>query len=267
MTATPPFPLEMAIDLNADLGEGAPGQGEQGDRSDEVLMRSITSANIACGVHAGSPSTMAAAMDAAKKFGVAVGAHPSYPDREHFGRRSVRLGPGTLRDVLLYQLGAFSALARVRGLVVTHVKPHGALYNDAAGDPALADVVAATVAGFDRSLIVVGLAGSRLTEAARRHGLRAADEAFCDRRYESDGTLRSRNLPDALILDPEEAARQAYRIVLEGRVQTAAGTDVALRAQTLCIHGDSPKACAIAAAVRARLEAAGVSLTHLEHLV
>jgi UPF0271 protein len=252
--------MTITIDLNADVGERPEALA---DGSEAALLRLVTSANIACGGHAGDAATMAATVRLARELGVAVGAHPGYPDRLHFGRAVLAMEPAALRESLRGQLRALRGAAAAAGVPVVHVKPHGALYNAAARDAALARLVAEAVAAFDPAQVLVGLAGSALLDAGRAAGLAVAGEAFVERRYEADGTLRDRRHADALIHDPVEAAAQAVRIVRDGVVLAIDGTPVPVAARTLCIHGDSPGAPAIAAAVRQALTGAGVVLAPL----
>ncbi|MFN8619223.1 MAG: 5-oxoprolinase subunit PxpA [Chloroflexota bacterium] len=247
----------LAIDLNADVGESY-GAWTMGD--DAALLPLVTSANVACGAHAGDPLVMARTVALARRLGVAVGAHPGYPDRDGFGRRDLPMTAEELRASLLVQLGALAAIARAGGVTLRHVKPHGALYNAAARDPGLAQLIADCVRHVSTDLVLVGLAGSALLEAGRAAGLPVAAEAFADRVYEADGSLRSRRHPDAVHHDPAAAAAQARDLVLDGRVQAHDGTWLAVRADTLCIHGDSPGAPAIATAVRGALAEAGVEV-------
>ncbi|MFL5274762.1 MAG: LamB/YcsF family protein [Anaeromyxobacteraceae bacterium] len=242
----------VTIDLNCDMGEGEP--------SDERVMPFVTSVNVACGFHAGDAATMRRTVRLARAHGLAVGAHPSYADREGFGRRALDLDPEQVRDEVVYQIGALWGICRAEGARLVHVKPHGALYNTAAGDPALALAVCDAVRLVDPSLVVVCLAGSRMVEQARRFGLACAEEAFADRAYTSAGTLVPRSQPGAVIHDPQAVAERALRIVTERRVTSIDGRPVSLSAQTLCIHGDTPGAERLAAAVRARLEAEGVAV-------
>lgn len=235
-----------AIDLNADLAEGA-GQ-------EAALMPLIASANIACGLHAGGPLEMKHALQLARQHGVAAGAHPGYADREGFGRRPLTLAPEAIEALMAYQLGALAALAAAEGVTLTHVKPHGALYNQAAVDGAVARAVVRAVAAFNRSLIVYGLAGSALVTAAAEAGLRVANEGFPDRGYNPDGTLMPRGQPGAVLADPAAVAANAVRLAAEGLL-TPAGR---VRVQTLCVHGDGPHAVAFAHAVRTALGAAGL---------
>ena len=246
------------MDLNADLGERPGAEAE-----DEALMRWITSANIACGGHAGDDQTMAIAVRAALVHGVRVGAHPGYPDRENFGRRVLPMTEFEIAETVERQVRALAEVAASFGAEVAQVKPHGALYNLAARDATVARAIAAGVAGWRRDVILVGLAGSAMMGAFREAGFRVAAEAFADRRYEADGSLRSRALPGAVIEEPEAAAEQALAVALAGRVRAVDGSAVEVAADTLCVHGDTPGALAIAAAVRERLERAGVRVSAL----
>jgi UPF0271 protein len=234
----------MTMDLNCDMGEI--GDAITGG-SQESLMPYLTSVNVACGGHAGDEFTMRATVEQARRHKLAIGAHPGYPDRANFGRIELDLPLDEVEKIVHCQVAALAAIAGE----LTHVKPHGALYNQAVGNQALAAAIAQGTARFSRSMVLVGLAGSRMLDVFRDAGFRVAAEAFADRRYESDGTLRSRQFDDALILDPRLAAAQAVRIALSGR------------ADTICIHGDTPGAPAIAAAVREALEQAGVNVKHL----
>jgi UPF0271 protein len=242
----------MHVDLNADLGEGAPDDAE--------LLTLVTSANIACGGHAGDARLMQATVRAALARGVAVGAHPSYVDREHFGRREMQLAPDDVRAEVLCQVGALNALVRAEGGRLHHVKPHGALYNQAARDPVLADAIASAVRAIDPGLALYGLSGGELLRAAERAGLRAVAEVFADRGYQADGSLVPRQQPGALIEDVDDAVARTLRMVREGVVQAVSGETVPLRAETICLHGDGPKALAFARALHAALREAGVQL-------
>ena len=251
----------MQIDINSDMGEsfGAYTLGQ-----DEALLASVSSANVACGFHGGDPRVMARTVALAKERGVAVGAHPGFPDLAGFGRRDLAISAEEARTDVLYQLGALAAFCRAAGTALRHVKPHGALYNRAATDDALARAIAEAVAAFDPRLILVGLPGSAHQRAAAAAGLPFAREAFADRAYRPDGTLAPRGRPGTLISDPEEVARRAVRVATEGRVRTIDGGDLALAADTICIHGDTPGAPELARAVRAVLERAGVAVRALE---
>jgi 5-oxoprolinase (ATP-hydrolysing) subunit A len=250
----------VRVDLNADVGESV-GPWPMGD--DVRLIPLVTSVNIACGAHAGDPLTIDRTVRAAVANGVAVGAHPGYPDLVGFGRRDLDMAPDDLEASLVYQIGAVAAFARDAGAPLRHVKPHGALYNLAARDPAVAATIARAVARVSGDLVLVGLAGSSMLTAASDAGLASAAEAFADRAYEADGTLRSRRLPGAMIESPELAAAQALAIVRDGRVESRDGVAVAVRADTICIHGDTPGAAEFAKAIRAALEDAGVTIAAL----
>jgi 5-oxoprolinase (ATP-hydrolysing) subunit A len=253
------FP-EAVIDLNADVGE-LPDALDDGREA--ALLALVTSANIACGAHAGDRRTMAGALALARRLGVAAGAHPGYPDRASFGRSSLGIGAAAIEASVLEQVKELAAPAAAAGVELRHVKPHGALYNDAAGREEIAAAIARGVARWSRSVVLVGLAGSRCLQVYRDLGFAAVGEAFADRAYEADGTLRSRALPWALHTDPEVAARQAVRLAVERRVTTFDGREIGVAAETICVHGDSPGAVARARAVRAALLAAGVGLAAL----
>jgi UPF0271 protein len=252
------------IDLNADVGESF-GAWRLGD--DAGLMPALSSANIACGWHAGDPATLRATVDLARRHGVAVGAHPGYPDLQGFGRRAMELSLSDIEDLVLYQLGAAFAFARAAGVELQHVKPHGALYNRAAVDAEVASAIARAVAAFDRTLILVGLAGSAAVEAGQRCGLQVAREAFADRGYEPDGTLRSRTLPGAVLTETAAVVRQAIEIATNGRVRSVTGEPVEVGADTICLHGDTPGAVAHARAVRRGLEQAGSAVRSLREVL
>jgi len=228
---------------------------------DAELLAIVTSANIACGFHAGDPSVMDRTVALAVRAGVAVGAHPGFPDLRGFGRRRVDADPAEVEGDVLYQVGALQGFARSHGARVVHVKAHGALYNQAAEEEALARAVARGIARAGTDLVMVGLATTQvMRRAADDAGIRFAAEAFADRRYERDGTLQSRKVAGSLITDPAAAADQAVRIARDGMVVAADGSQVRLRADTLCLHGDNPAAVANAAAVRQALERAGVEV-------
>lgn len=245
-------PAAFRIDLNCDLGEGAGHDAE--------LMPLITSANIACGGHAGDEATMRATIALARKHGAAVGAHPGFADRANFGRRELSVTPGEVFALITDQVGAFRRLTAEAGVPVRHVKPHGALYNQAARDARLAQAVAGAVRALDPALILFGLAGSELVKAGRAAGLRVAEEVFADRTYQAGGSLTSRNRPDAMIADEAAAARQVIRLVKEGVVRATDGTEARLTADTVCLHGDGPRAAAFARRLRAELAAAGIGV-------
>ncbi|MDR6971523.1 5-oxoprolinase subunit PxpA [Leifsonia shinshuensis] len=249
--------MTRPIDLNSDLGESF-GAWSMGD--DAALLRLVSSANVACGFHAGDASTMLATCREAAANGVTVGAHVSYRDLAGFGRRSMDVPPGELRDEVLYQLSALHGLARVAGTAVRYVKPHGALYNRIVRDDAQARAVVDAVLAFDPSLALLGLAGSAVEHAARDAGLRFVREAFVDRGYRADGTLVPRTEPGALLTDDAAIAARAVRMVEEGRVTAADGTDIPVEVDSLCVHGDTPGAVTMARAVRDALAGAGVAV-------
>jgi UPF0271 protein len=223
-------------------------------------MRSITSANVAAGFHAGDPTVLRETIRLAKAHGVAVGAHPGFPDLVGFGRRELSVTPQEAEDLVLYQIAAVAGLAATEGLKLQHVKPHGALFNMAARSSSLAAAIARAVASFDRSLVLFGLAGSELLSAGRAAGLRVAAEVFADRAYEADGSLVSRRKSGAVINDPDRVLRRAIQMVNEGTVEAIDGTLVRIEAATICMHSDTPDADRLAARLRAGLESAGVSV-------
>ncbi|HKQ26733.1 MAG TPA: 5-oxoprolinase subunit PxpA [Burkholderiales bacterium] len=243
------------LDLNCDMGEGF-GAWVMGE--DAALLDHVTSANIACGFHAGDPGTIHRTVKLAIEKGVAVGAHPSLPDLQGFGRRSIAVTPGEAYDMVLYQIGAVAGFARSAGGRLSHVKPHGALYNMAAKDSALARAIAMAVKDFDPRLLLFGLAGSELIRAGHETGLKVANEVFADRTYQSDGSLTPRSQPNALIHDVEVSIAQVSRMVSEGKVKSVRGADVEVTADTLCIHGDEPTAVEFARRIRRALADSGV---------
>lgn len=243
----------MRIDLNADLGEGA--------GHDDQLLQLVSSASIACGFHAGDPVSILASIHAARDYGVAVGAHPSFADRENFGRKEVDLPPGEVFAIVAYQLGAFRALATATGTRVNHVKAHGALYNMAVRDEKLAEAIARAVLTIDSSMLFFAPGGSIFERVAQLANLRVVREVFADRNYLADGSLVPRTRPDALLRDPEEAAKRVIRMLRERRVRSVDGTDVEVQPDTICLHGDTPGAVDFARTLRSRLEANGVIIS------
>jgi UPF0271 protein len=239
-----------SIDLNCDLGEGA--------GNDAGLMPLVTSANIACGGHAGDEATMRATVALAQKHGVAIGAHPGFPDREHFGRRELEMSPEEIWATVMIQIVALRAIAPLR-----HVKPHGALYNLAARDAIVAGVIADAVLAVDRELILFALAGSELVNAGRARGLRMAEEVFADRTYQSDGSLTPRSRPEAMIQDENTVVAQVLRMIREGKVRSTDGVDVPIKADTICLHGDGPNAVAFAQRLNVELRKAGIEIKAL----
>ena len=248
------------IDLNCDMGESF-GPWQMGN--DRAVLEHVSSANVACGFHAGDPRTMRATVEAAFAKGVAVGAHPGFPDLQGFGRRPMTLTRDEAYDSVLYQIGALAGFARAAGGRLSHVKAHGMLYNMAAKDATLAQAIAEAVRDFDRELVFFGLAGSELVRAAHKAGLRTAGEVFADRSYQDDGTLTPRSQPGAMIEDVEVSVAQVKRMVLEGVVRSVGGKDVPVKADTLCIHGDQPGAVAFARRIRDELAREGVEVKAL----
>ena len=245
----------MRVDLNCDMGESF-GRWELG--ADAEVMPHITSANIACGGHAGDPAIMRRTLKLATAHGVSCGAHPGFVDLAGFGRREIPVTPADAADLVLAQIGALHAIARSEGISLAHVKAHGALYNMAARTPALAEAIASAVAAFDRTLIFFCLAASPMLEAGRRAGLTVAAEGFADRAYEPDGSLTPRSLPGAVIHDSDQVVARAVRMIRESRVRTRDGGEIPLHVDTICVHGDTPGAAALARGLRAGLTDGGV---------
>lgn len=254
---------QAEIDINCDAGESF-GPWQMGD--DEALMPLVTSVSIACGAHAGDPLVMQRTLTLAEKYGVSVGAHPSYPDMQGFGRRKMELSPDEVYAWVLAQIGALAAMARGSGQRLRHVKPHGALYNAAADFEALAQAIARAVRAFDPELVLVARAGSVQVRAGRALGLRVAEEAFADRGYDALGRLLPRGVRGAVGIGPETAGERAVDLVRTGSLAAADGSLLTLHPQTICIHSDTPGAAAIAGSVRAALEGAGVRLRPLHEL-
>jgi UPF0271 protein len=249
------------IDINCDMGE-LPEQIADGTQ--EKLMASLTSVNIACGGHAGNASTMRATVEQALRWKLAIGAHPGYPDRENFGRTEMNLSPEEIANFVFEQVRALAEIAKHCGAKLSHVKPHGALYNQAARSSAIAGAIADGIARWSKeSIVLVGLAGSQMLTVFREKGFPVAAEAFADRRYEPDGSLRSRKFPDSLLRDPKEAAAQALTIVRDSRLIAADKRELQVHAQTLCIHGDTPGSVAIASQIAKTLREAGITLAGL----
>ncbi|MEC0370330.1 LamB/YcsF family protein [Paenibacillus chibensis] len=248
------------IDLNCDMGESF---GRYTLGSDADLMNEISSANIACGFHAGDPAVMRRTVRMAIEKGVAIGAHPGLPDLEGFGRRRMEVSPEEVFDMVTYQLGALQAFARQEGGIVRHVKPHGALYNMAASDKPLAEAIAAAVHAIDSSIVLFGLSGSELIHAGQQYGLKTAAEVFADRTYQEDGSLTPRSRPGSLIEDPSQAVGQVLQMVKKGTVATVSGAEIQIQADTVCIHGDGAHALSFARMLRAALREEKVSVQAL----
>lgn len=249
--------MTLSIDLNCDMGESF-GPWVMGN--DAEVLPLVTSANIACGFHAGDPGTMRKTVAAAIGNGVALGAHPGLPDLSGFGRRSMDITPQQAYDLVVVQVGALAATAASQGARLQHVKAHGALYHMAVRDPALARSLAQAVHDIDPSLVFYALASSDMARVASEVGLTVAHEVFADRSYQPDGSLTPRSRPDAMIEDPQQSIRQVLRMVKEGRVTAVDGTDVEVRADTLCIHGDQPGAVVFAKAIRSAFHEAGIEV-------
>ena len=245
------------VDLNCDLGEGA--------GSDEAILPLVTSANIACGFHAGGPAEMRRTVRAAIEHGVAIGAHPGLPDRENFGRVPRPITPDEAYEMVVYQVGALDGFVRTAGGggTMSHVKPHGALYNMAAADAALADAIAKAVHAIDPDLVLVGLSGSELIRAGQRTGLATASEVFADRSYQPDGSLTPRDRPGAILTDVSRVVQQAIDLVRKQQVRATNGTDIPVHAETICIHGDGAHAVEFARAIRRGLADAGITIAAL----
>ena len=252
------------VDVNCDLGESF-GHYQLGMDADVIPL--ITSANVACGFHASDPVEMEKTVLLAHENGVAVGAHPGFPDLVGFGRRNMNLSAKEVRAIMLYQMGALSAFCKECGIPMQHVKPHGALYNMAAKDETLAEAICEAIAEFDDRLILLALSGSCMLDAARRKGIRSASEVFADRAYEEDGTLVSRSKPGAMIEDEETAVRRAVRMVKDGQVESITGRTIAIRADSVCVHGDNEKALAFVKKIRAALAAEGIAAAPLHEIV
>lgn len=256
--------MALYVDLNSDSGESF-GRWRLGN--EEELFRYITSANIACGFHAGDPVVMRRTVRLAKELGVAVGAHPGFPDLMGFGRRAMELRREELENYVLYQLGALEGVARAEGVELQHVKPHGALYNMAWDREDYAEAIVSAIKLFNPRLILVAPYGSAMHRAAEEIGLAVAFEGFADRNYRSDGKLVPRSHPQALVLNIDEAVERAVRMVSEGRVRTVDGKDIEIAVNTICIHGDSPHAVELAKRLRKRFEEAGIRVAPLRDFV
>jgi len=238
--------MKLIVDLNADLGESA--------GHDDELLELVTSANIACGFHAGDADTIHRSIEAAREHAVAVGAHPSLFDRENFGRKELPVTPDEVFDAVTYQLGVFRAIAEALGVRPNHVKPHGALYNMATRDEKIADAIVCAIASSDPALVLFAPNGSALSRAGEVKGLKIAHEVFADRNYLSDGALVPRSRPDALLHDPAEVATRVLRMLREGKVRSVDGVDVDVRPETICVHGDTPGAVEFARTLRAQFD-------------
>ncbi|RFB17199.1 5-oxoprolinase subunit PxpA [Bacillus sp. HNG] len=245
------------IDLNCDLGESF---GAYKIGNDEQVLPHISSANIACGFHAGDPHVMNQTVQLAKKYDLAIGAHPGFQDLVGFGRRSMAVSPSDVYDLVIYQIGALSAFCQVHDVKLTHVKPHGALYNMAAVDTSLAEAIAKAIANFDSTLALYGLAGSKLIEAGEKYGLNAVSEVFADRTYQPGGTLTPRTEPNAIIHDSNQAIKQVLQMVKEQTVQTIHGEVIPIKADSICVHGDNIHAIQFVQKLRQALTNEGITI-------
>ncbi|MED1916349.1 LamB/YcsF family protein [Bacillus thuringiensis] len=246
-----------SVDLNCDMGESF---GAYRIGNDQAILRYVSSANVACGFHAGDPGTMRKTVQMALAAGVAIGAHPGFADLVGFGRRNMEISPEEAYDLVVYQIGALQAFVRAEGGVMHHVKPHGALYNMAATRPALAESIALAIYKVNPELVLYGLAGSELTRAGEKIGLATAHEVFADRTYQQDGTLTPRSQPNAMITDQQQSLQQVIRMVSEGLVLTQQGVDIPIQADSICIHGDGAHALEFAQSIREALAGAGITI-------
>lgn len=256
--------MNRSIDLNCDLGESF---GSYTIGSDDQVIKLITSANIACGFHASDPLIMDKTVRMASQAQIQIGAHPGFPDLLGFGRRNLNASAAEVRAYIQYQIGALSAFAAAHGMKLQHVKPHGAMYNMAGKDPVLARAVCEAVALTDENLILLGLAGSQMEAEAAKAGLRFAREVFADRAYEADGSLVARSKPGAMITDEDEAIARVLRMVKEGTVTAINGEDIAVQADSICVHGDGPKALAFTQKIHDALTREGISLAPMSTAV
>ncbi len=252
------------IDLNSDLGESF---GAYKIGSDENVIPLISSANVACGFHAGDPSVMAKTAALCKKSGCALGAHPGYPDLVGFGRRNLAVSPAEAKAMTTYQIGALDAFCKAAGITMQHVKPHGAMYNMAAKDAALAKAICEAIYEYDKNLILMGLAGSQMLVQAKEMGLKCAAEVFADRAYEEDGTLVARSKPGSMIEDEDEAVARVIRMIKEGKVTAITGKDIDITADSVCVHGDGPKALAFVEKLRNAFAAENIRIVPLTQIV
>lgn len=252
------------VDLNSDLGESF---GRYTLGMDDKIIPLITSANVACGFHASDPAVMEKTVAMAREAGIKVGAHPGYPDLMGFGRRNMNITPAEARAYTLYQIGALDAFCKAKGLVMQHVKPHGALYNMAAKDYDLAKGICEGIAEYNKDLIVMALSGGQLVQAARDMGLRTALEVFADRAYEEDGSLVDRKKEGAMVTDEDEAIARVIRMVKEKKVKAVTGNDIPITADSVCVHGDGAKALAFVEKIRKALTEEGIEICPLDKIV
>lgn len=251
------------VDLNSDLGESF---GRYTIGSDDRIIPLITSANIACGFHASDPVVMMKTVNMVKKAGTGAGAHPGYPDLMGFGRRNMNVSHEEAKAYTLYQISALGGMCKAAGVKLSHVKPHGAMYNMAGKDYELSKAICEAIKEYDPSLIVMGLAGSQMVKAARDMGLKTAEEVFADRAYEEDGSLVARSKPGAMIEDEDEAIARVVRMIKEGKVQAITGKDIDIKADSVCVHGDGEKALLFVEKIRKALTDEGIEICPLEEV-
>lgn len=254
----------IQIDLNCDLGESF---GNYKCGLDEEVIPHISSANIACGFHASDPLVMAKTVALAKKFGVQAGAHPGYPDLVGFGRRNLAASPAEIKAMIMYQIGALKAFCTANGILLQHVKPHGAMYNMAGKDEALANAICEGIAEVDSGLILLGLSGSKMQTAAEKTGLKFAREVFADRAYEEDGSLVARSKPGAVITDEEKSIAQVISMVRDGKVTTITGKEIEVEANSICVHGDGVKAVEFVKRINEALSAENIKIAPLKEII
>ena len=252
------------VDLNSDLGESF---GSYKIGNDEGVIPLISSANVACGAHAGDPDVMAKTAELCKKSGISMGAHPGFFDLMGFGRRNMSVSPAEAKNLITYQIGALDAFAKSKGIKLCHVKPHGALYNMAAKDKKLAMAIAEAVYEYNPKLILLGLSGSEMLKAAEEIGLPYAAEVFADRAYEDDGTLVARSKPGAMITDEDEAVSRVIRMIKEHRVTSITGKEIEISPASVCVHGDSEKALLFVKKIRAAFAAEGIEIKPLSEII
>ena len=252
------------VDLNCDLGESF---GAYKIGKDEEIIPLISSANVACGAHAGDPDVMAKTAELCKNNGISMGAHPGFFDLMGFGRRNLAVSPSEAKNLIIYQVGALDAFAKSMGIKLCHVKPHGALYNMAAKDKALAKAIAEGIYAYDKSLVLLGLSGSEMLNAAKEIGLPYAAEVFADRAYEDDGSLVARNKPGAMIKDEDEAVSRVIRMIKEHKVTSISGKDIDIEPASVCVHGDSEKALLFVKKIRSALAGEGIEIKPLSEII
>lgn len=256
--------MNYYVDLNSDIGEsfGAYTMG-----MDEEVIQYVTSINCACGYHAGDPLIMDKTVAMAKKHGVAVGAHPGYPDLMGFGRRKMDVTPEEARNYMLYQVGALSAFTQAHGMKLQHMKLHGGFYNTACNDEKLAKAILDAIEAYDKNLILMVLSGSYIAKEGKARGFRVSEEVFADRGYNADGTLVNRKLPGAFVKDPKEAIPRVVRMIKEGKVKAVDGTDIDIAADSICVHGDNPKAMEFVKSIRKGLEEEGIQILSVSEFI